>query len=539
MKTTFRMPVLLLGLFLACSPAMAAGEPSADGVFVPPSLAKVESAAFTIEQLRGYADSLSEVTVFTQFDGAQDALQAKYSASSGGLRGGEVVSVDMTAAELAPTALEEGDGWRVYLGGLVSVGAEALRLQMDLSALAPGDELWVIGPATLTAFGPYTVLDGADESRWLASTQGDEAVVMIRTWGDQLPPVRLVAYSHIFLPLEVIAKELSCNIDIACEADANLQNASSAAAIILVGGMWFCTGQLLNNSQTAALEPFFVTANHCICSRSDARDTEVYWDFRNSTCNGGDAPSFDSLARSDGEALLATNALLDITLIRLDSVPSGDYGRAYLGWDSRLPVVGEAIVGIHHPDATRMRISKGTIQAVNETKNGRESQTKVHWDEGVTENGSSGSMLLFASSLRLLGVLSQGPQHTCGPDRSGNVDWFASLREFYPAIAKYIDSATPSTAEGGDDCGGTVDVTCPLAVTFSDRPELLTAFRSLRDDTLLKSASGRRAVGLYYRAAPCLARALQRSEAAQRLFALATEPVGEWLLSRTEPATDP
>jgi hypothetical protein len=234
----------------------------------------------------------------------------------------------------------------------------------------------------------------------------------------------------------------------------------------------------------------------------------------------------DSLPRSNGAGLLAASADLDLTLIRLDNVPVGDYGRTYLGWDTRIPVVKDPVLTIHYPDASHMRITEGLVRAVGDQEGGREKLIKVHWDEGVTELGSSGAPLLFAETVRIAGALSQGPEHTCGLDRSGNIDWFGSFREFYPLVSQYIDTSTPSADDGVDDCQETI-ITCPFQTTYADYPALIEDFRAIRDKVLLQNAWGKGLVAAYYSLAPGMARFVTESPLARGLFMTVTAPFAE------------
>lgn len=520
---------LLLGSVVVLAEGPNVGAPHADGVFVPPSSKAAQQAAdnpLPVKDLEAYLAHVSACHPFGLFEGRNELLKNKSRSAKGGpLRGGEVVAVDMAAEELFGPPLIEGNA-RVYAASIVSIDAEAVRLRVDLSSLESGAEVWVVDPELPRAFGPYSANDHDDGGRWLATIRGEEAVLMARVPGPELPAIRLTEYSHIFLSFEEIAKELSCNIDLACETDETILDISSGVGMIIVGGSWFCTGTLINNPHTEDLEPFFVTANHCVCSRDEARATEVIWDYRSTACDAGDAPGIDTLPRSMGDALLATNAALDATLIRLSSVREGDYGRAYAGWDARLPDVGENTFAIHHPEATHMRISKGHVTGVNEDEAGHEHQTKVLWDEGVTENGSSGSSLLFTDSYRIAGMLSQGPTHTCGPDRSGNRDWFASFHHFYPMVKDYVDTSTPSTAEGGDDCWQRVDIPlCPFVVTFGEIPIVLARFRTIRHEVFEKYAAGRKFLAAYDDVAPDIAKAVSRSAVARGTFMAFTAPL--------------
>jgi hypothetical protein len=517
------------------APATGAAAPFADSAFLPPPATKSDLEAvlnpIRPETLSRYLTQVERFHVFAPYEGQNEALKAKYTGSQGGpLQGGEVAPVEMGPEDLFGAPVAEGAQW-LYLASVRSVDAEAIRLRVDLSLLAEDAEVWVIDPIVPRAFGPCRAADAPDGEQWLATVFGEEAVLMVRSSSKEWPGVRLKSFSHIFLSFKEIAKELSCNLDIACETDSEILSAASGTGIILVGGEWFCSGMLVNNAQTAELEPFFLTANHCVCTGTQAKDTEVYWDYRDSTCDADDAPDMKTLPRSDGDALLATTPDLDITLIRLKSVPNGAYGRTYAGWDTRALRTGDNVRCIHYPDATRMRISKGTVRAVDQNEGAREKQTEVHWDEGVTESGSSGGCLLFADNNRIVGTLSQGPTHSCGTDRSGNLDWFSSFRDFYPAVTKYIDSAAPASEPGPDDCQSQKSL-CPFCITFADQPARLENFRVIRDKLLARGPLGRDAVKAYYAAAPRLAQAVSESPGLRALFKAAVSPlaqIGAWL----------
>jgi len=506
---------------LAGSFAGHAADRYADGAYAPPTAKSAGHASpIAAAAVEGYLSQLEASHVFTAFEGRNDLLKAQYlPAKEGPLQGGESEEVDLAGEALFGAPLAE-DGARVWLGSVVSADAEAVRLRVDLSRLREGEAVYVIDPEGHRAFGPY---DADDGETWLATVQGDEAVLLVRSPHEGIPPLRLTAYAHIFLTFREIAKELECNLDIACESNPALLEASSGVGIINVAGIIFCSGSLVNNGQTAELEPFFVTANHCLCSGEHTRNTEVFWDFRASSCGVDDAPLLADLPRSNGDALLATTTKLDATLIRLDHVPDGDYGRAYAGWDARAAQEDDAVLCVHHPEATRMRISKGAVTEIEQRHNGREHQVIVLWSEGVTENGSSGSALLFADTLRIAGMLSQGPVHSC-TEPSGNFDWFASFHYFYPEIRQYIDSATPSTEEGQDDCR-TTGTLCPFVIVFNDHPALLGRFRAFRDDVLLKTALGRPLADAYYRAAPAIGETVSRSAGARGLFVAIAGPL--------------
>ena len=441
------MRVALLGCVVLVSIAASAhGAPCADGAFVPPLASKglLDASLHRIPQqaVADYLADVDRVHTFREFEGLNDELQA----TAVPLEVAAGYPIDMAAGELFDEGFSDG-AHTVYLAAVRSVDAEALRLVVDLSALGPGDEVWVLDVIAPRAFGPYTGEDHVAGGRFLATAEGDTAVVMGRSLDGDGPPAVLVGLSHFFVrPMP--AKALSCNINIACETDATIQELSSGVAYLTrPSGFSLLTGSgtLINAPDTAALEAYFLTANHVVGTETAPANIEVYWDFRATGCGLNNAPSLGSLPRSHGDALLATDTTLDLTLLELDSVPAGAYGRAYLGWDTRAPVIDENVIGIHHPDNTHMRISYGRVKLINQTVEATvppggtrtfTNLTRVGWDDGVTELGSSGSCLLFDDgTLRIAGALTTGTTHVCFAGPAVNYDYYSSFRAFFSQIS--------------------------------------------------------------------------------------------------------
>jgi hypothetical protein len=202
----------------------------------------------------------------------------------------------------------------------------------------------------------------------------------------------------------------------------------------------------------------------------------------------------------------------------LDQVPNGPNGRAYLGWETRTPVVNEGVVDIHFPRGEYMRISYGKVKAVSVPSAGFTKQTYVKWDDGVTEGGSSGSPLLLANSnYRITGTLSNGPSHSC-TDTRFNEDYFTSFRDFYPTVKSFLSGTEPGPLPGP---GGSF---CPAEKAFKDYPDALEALRAFRDNALQPTAMGQGLVSAYYVAAPWLADVVETSPLAAQAFRSAATP---------------
>lgn len=491
--------------------------------FLPPieskGLMDAELNPIPQEQVESYLEHVGTTHTFRVFEGQNQALMEQ-EVAPGRLVLSAGFPVDMGSDELFDTGFQDG-AYTIHLAAIASVDAVALRLEVDLSGLRDGEEVWVIDPTVPRAFGPFTN-EGSSSGgvgRWLPTTEGGLAVLMVRTQGvrqtqgAEVPQIRLVGVSHFFREIPPL-KALPCNIDLACEASSSVRDLGAGVGYLILPyglfGMGLCTATLINNPDTPELEPYLLTSNHCITDVTDPTQIEVIWDYRSATCNGNDAPALSSLPRSAGDRILKTDATLDISLLRLDTVPNGTYGRTWLMWDNRQLQVGDQVVVIHHPNELPLRISYGTIQAVDQTEGTNRHLARVHYDNGVTEEGSSGSALLLVSAgYEIVGTLSSGTTHSCTNNRN-NLDWFSSFRQFLPEVQDYLSGTTPPSDNQAS--------TCPAGVAFKDNPAVLKQLRAFRDQVLAQSEEGRAILGAYYLAAPCLARLVEESPAARAVF---------------------
>ena len=516
---------LLLVLVLALAGATGSwAQPHADYSTAPAieSKAALEESLHPLPQtlVETYLEQIGQSHVFNEYEGQNGQLKSlaadhkQYLVGSG-------FPVDMDSEALFGEGFSDGP-LTVYTAAISSVDAESLRFLVDLSELAEGEDAWVIDTSGSRAFGPYASDDASEDGRWLPTTVGESAVLMVRTAGDTVPQVRLLGISHFFERFDDALKALSCNNNIACESNATIQSVSSGVGVMVIPQGTYdqalCTGSLINNSDTAELEPYFITSWHCVPDYADADEVDIVWDYRATGCTTNDPPTLASLPRSVGEVVLTTSDTYDLTLMRLVSVPSGSFGRTYIGWETRDPTVDEDIVTIHYPGGTHMRISYGTVIGIDEASNGFYKQTNVHWDDGVTEGGSSGSPLLLADAgYRITGTLSNGPTHSCS-DLSGNVDWYTSFRDFYSQAEGWL------TGDNPPDPDDTNTPLCAAATAFKDNPEVLEKLRAFRDEGLMKTEWGQPLVEIYYAAAPYVSSWLDWSPKANEAFRIATAP---------------
>ncbi|MBW2659372.1 MAG: trypsin-like serine protease [Deltaproteobacteria bacterium] len=237
----------------------------------------------------------------------------------------------------------------------------------------------------------------------------------------------------------------SCQNDATC-APLLLNMINSVAGVQFTTGVgtYVCTGSLLNDRDPHTWKPYFITANHCIDRQSVASTIETHWFWQSATCNGS---TLSHLYRkvSGGATLLHTQAMssgapvstsMDITLLELNNAPAA--GAMFAGWTTAIPPGrGTSRVGIHHPKADWKKISYGTSagDAACGWADGQEFRCIegsgnfyiVHWIDGGTEPGSSGSAVYFNNDT-LIGVLS-GSTGSC----AGSYSVYSSFRATYAA----------------------------------------------------------------------------------------------------------
>lgn len=516
-----RARCVAVGLALSAMVALRAMGQAADYVYVPPQPAAQRSAPPFGPALKAPFPVLSVALPQTR--------RADTAAESGSPWViGDGLTTAIESADLFDAGLPEGPG-RIYTAGITVPGAQGVRLQAALEALGAGDALWISAPGGAPLFGPYTVADGADGPRWLPTVFGDTCILLLRAPAGNLPVLRIEGVSRMvddprkaFLP---------CPAPVACADDPLVPQLGSGVGLLLLtftGSFGqpltiACTGALLNNPLSEALEPFLLSANHCFDAGVDLRDVEVLWDQRFATCNADGVPP-DTALRSRGDHLLVASPRNDLYLFALDSVPVGPYGRAWLGWDSAPALPGEAALALHHPLGAPLSLAIGNIDAVGLDSSLGRNQSEVIWRDGFTESGSSGSpALLPGRNYRVFGALSNGNRGPGCGSAEGNVDRYGTLSLFYPRAAPYLYAAVAAEEPAAPE-----PVLCPIALIFGREVEITKALRTWRDTALLGDPLGDRVIAAYRDWAPGAADVISASPAARALVGTAALPFAWW-----------
>mgnify|MGYP001223757957 CR=1 FL=1 len=189
----------------------------------------------------------------------------------------------------------------------------------------------------------------------------------------------------------------SCNNNTACSVGDEWRDEIRSVAMILTsGGSRLCTGALVNNT-AQDLEPYFLTANHCL----GGNNSWIFmFNYESPSCTNQNGPTNMTVS---GSTLLANSSSSDFALLRLNENPPENYNVHYAGWDisGNTP---NTPVGIHHPSGDIKKISFD----YNNASNAGNYWDVNQWEDGTTEPGSSGSPLFDGNSQRIIGQLYGG-----------------------------------------------------------------------------------------------------------------------------------
>jgi V8-like Glu-specific endopeptidase len=226
-------------------------------------------------------------------------------------------------------------------------------------------------------------------------------------------------------------------VDVVCPEGDDWRSEIPAIGVISTGGSTFCSGFMVNNTAQDA-KPYFMTANHCGISTSNAASLVVYWNFESPTCgqHGG-----GSLAQNQtGSYFRSSYSASDFTLVELDSDPNPAWGVTFAGWD-RSSADPTSAVAIHHPNTDEKSISfendpTTTTSYLSNTVPGDGTHIRItDWDLGTTEGGSSGSPL-FNQNQHVVGQL-HGGYASCTSQTS---DWYGRFSVSWThGLSSYLD----------------------------------------------------------------------------------------------------
>jgi len=350
---------------------------------------------------------------------------------------------------------ENGDLlWRVRLH---VPGATDLNLGFTRFSLPEQARLYIVSEKHNYYEGPYTDKDNKPHGElWSPVIPGARAVVLLYVPAGLVEEVQLTigrvnaGYRnlHGIKGKQDLSKQGSCNIDVVCPQGDPWRDEIRSVARITISGTYLCTGTLMMDA-AGSFQPFFLTANHCEITSTNAGSVVAYWNFEAPTCG---ALTGGSLADNQtGSVLRASKADVDMSLIELDTVPDPAFSVHYAGWD-RSGNTPSGSVGIHHPggDEKAITINTDPLTIGNSCigAGGTNSHWFMDWEQGVTESGSSGSGIWDSSGHHLVGFLSGGSSSCANPGGSDCYGRFSTAWDSGTSAASRLQDWLDAGATG-------------------------------------------------------------------------------------------
>lgn len=413
--------------------------------------------------------------------------EAKATPAGGGIGPRQVgVARDVAATRAAPQTLQQFRWTPTSSGGQVAAisfsaeGAYGLRLGVVARKLPPGAVLRVYSQADAASvfqIAGHEVMQriernaqagdtSIDGQTWWSPDLGSHEVTLELELPAGVAPdavdISVPRVSHIFENLSIptegeltakINESASCQLDASCyEAYANQRNAVARMIFTSGGGTYVCTGTLLNDAQSSGT-PYFLTANHCISTQTEASSLQTDWFYRAPTCNSRTLSSATT-KRLNGAVLLYATDVTDTALLKLNDTPPA--GAFFAGWDASTQATGASVVGLHHPRGDLLKVSIGALNSLTSctATSGTQFQCvgssgnfyRVNWSQGTTEGGSSGSAL-FKGGTQVIGTL-YGGSASCtsisSPEFYGRFDV-----AYNTALKNWLSSGQPQTPSSG------------------------------------------------------------------------------------------
>ncbi len=311
------------------------------------------------------------------------------------------------------------DGEAVWQASLYAAGAKSLSFVFEDVVLPAGATLLVQGENGLEQ-GPYSADQVRGGRLWTALLPGQQVTLTLRT--SDLAATRLTlgqAFYGVKQAGGYTFKHGACNIDTLCSQADDWQDQVDSTVLLQYqegSSLFSCSGFLVNNTRNDGT-PYILTANHCGMNASNQDSVQVYWRFEDDSCGNSalhSHPSPDPSFNFNGVEVLASGDSADFTLLVVGSAASpvtipDSFQPFWSGWDATT-VKAQSGAGVHHPSGEQKSISlfNSPPAAQNVLIDGRDvSAWRVVWDEGTTEQGSSGSGL-WNQDGRAIGMLSGG-----------------------------------------------------------------------------------------------------------------------------------
>lgn len=228
--------------------------------------------------------------------------------------------------------------------------------------------------------------------------------------------------------------------DVACWQDSHAEKVawSSPVARLLIDGRSLCTAWRVGPDNK------LFTNNHCVSTEAELKNTEVWFNYQRSTCNG----TLSTTVKVMGDQLFSTDYTLDYTLFSVDDFSKIE-SFGYLGLDNSEPVYGNGIYIPQHGSGNPKELAiesdqngSGYCQIDVASANGRGTNT----DTGYfcdTIGGSSGSPVLNTANNKAIAL-----HHFGGCENQG-----VKISKIWPQVATFFNNTLPDGSVGQPNNG--------------------------------------------------------------------------------------
>ncbi len=321
----------------------------------------------------------------------------------------------------------------LYVLSIRSKKAYSISLVFSNYNVPSGAELFIYNPDWTHIKGAFTSANNKENKALpVAPVRGEEVIIeYFEPYKSKFDgELKLAKVGHDYLDIYSYLKQKStgvggsgdCNVNINCEAGQGFQDVKQSVCRVVYNG-WLCSGSLVNTTHFDG-KPYFLTANHCISTESEAQDAVFYFNFESPECDTSYVDDYQTISVSD---LIATapDGKLDFSLLEISEPIPLNYKPYYAGWNIGTTNI-ENTTTIHHPSGDVKKITKDDDPPVS-ADYGNTYDEYSHWliedwEVGTTEGGSSGAPL-FDQQKRIIGDLTGG-EASC--DHNFN-DYFAKI----------------------------------------------------------------------------------------------------------------
>ncbi len=320
------------------------------------------------------------------------------------------------------------DVWRIKIK---SVGAYSLNLILDDFLLPEGARLFLFNEDEKYILGAFT---SENNNKWgkfaISPLPGDELTVQYEVPAGQNTSdgfvISRVNHDYVDLLKYDERKPIGetaglCNVDVNCDIAERWHDARDAVCRIIVNGKEVCSGTLMNSTADKK-RPFVLSAAHCYDRPEYAATSLFTFNYESPYCAPLEGDPSNSIS---GAEMKAFSDSLDFSLVEMSSIPPPNFRPYFAGWD-RSGNLPDTSLSIHHPKGHikkfAMDYNPPVISSFSSDYTRYGFLRVIRWDEGVTEDGSSGGAL-FETSGKVIGTLTGGLASCFNPEN----DYFARL----------------------------------------------------------------------------------------------------------------